>query len=60
MEYYFIKEVSSDLDQEADLIRKHSDDEARCADRPQHLNLLQAANKREFEVLLFFLKLYRI
>ncbi|CAF3362163.1 unnamed protein product [Rotaria socialis] len=36
-------------DQEADLIRKHSEDEARCADRPQHLNLLQAANKREFE-----------
>jgi hypothetical protein len=60
MEYYFIKEVSSDLDQEADLIRKHSEDEARCADRPQHLNLLQAANKREFEVLFFFLKLYRI
>jgi hypothetical protein len=38
------------LDQEADLIRKHSEDETRCADRPQHLNLLQAANKREFEV----------
>ena len=38
------------LEQEADLIRKHSEDETRCADRPQHLNLLQAANKREFEV----------
>ena len=38
------------LDQESDLVRKHSEDEARCADRPQHLNLLQATNKREFEV----------
>ena len=38
------------LEQEADLIRKHKEDETRCADRPQHLKLLQAANKREFEV----------
>lgn len=38
------------LEKEADLVRKHSEDEARCADRPQHLNLLQAANKREYEV----------
>jgi hypothetical protein len=44
------------LEQEGDLIRKHSEDEARCADRPQHLNLLQAANKREYEVL--FCNLY--
>lgn len=39
-------------DQEADLIRKHTEDETRCADRPQHLSLLQAANKREFEVII--------
>ena len=41
-------------DQEADLIRKHTEDETRCADRPQHLKLLQAANKREFEVEFLF------
>ena len=38
------------LEQEADLIRKHSEDETRCAGRVQHLTLLQAVNKREFEV----------
>ena len=38
------------VEQEADLVRKHSEDETRCADRPQHLSLLQAVNKREFEV----------
>ncbi|CAF1583293.1 unnamed protein product, partial [Didymodactylos carnosus] len=39
-------------EQENDLIRKHREDEQRCADRPQHLNLLQAANKRELEAFL--------
>lgn len=38
------------LEQEADLIRKHTEDETRCASRAQHLALLQAVNKREFEV----------
>ncbi|CAF1124903.1 unnamed protein product [Adineta steineri] len=43
------KIIKQAKEQEADLTRKHSEDEARCADRPQHLNLLQAANKREYE-----------
>lgn len=42
--------VSFVSEKEAELIRRHSEEEKRCADRPQHLNILQTANKREFEV----------
>ncbi|CAF1003704.1 unnamed protein product [Adineta ricciae] len=43
------KLVQKAKEQEMDLVRRHAEDEARCADRPQHLSLLQSANKSEFE-----------